>query len=139
MYRYYIGIGSNLGDKQQNLLQAVERMGSRIGRVTAVSSFYDTEPWGFQSANRFLNGACCVESLLPPLEVLEITQTIEREMGRTVKSADGAYHDRLIDIDLLQCYDASGSQLTISDDRLQLPHPLMEQREFVMKPLSEIK
>ena len=75
---------------------------------------------------------------LEVMEVLRVTQQIEREMGRTLKSVDGTYHDRLIDIDLLLCYDADGRSITLQTPELVLPHPLMYQRDFVMRPLREI-
>ena len=90
------------------------------------------------SANSFLNAACRVETPLSPLQVLDATQAIERELGRTAKSADGVYHDRIIDIDLLACLDVSGREVLVDVPRLKLPHPLMHLRDFVMKPLGEI-
>ena len=76
MYTYYIGLGSNLGDTRQHLLQAVEQMNQRIGQVTALSSFYETEPWGFCSPHRFMNAVCRIETELQPVELLEATQQI---------------------------------------------------------------
>lgn len=81
----------------------------------------------------FLNAAACVETLLPPLSVLHLTQEIEREIGRTHKSVGGAYSDRVIDIDLLLYGD-----LVLDTPELKLPHPLMHERRFVMEPLAEI-
>ena len=99
--RVYLGLGTNLGDKESNLHVAVRKINERIGEVTALSAFYVTAPWGFSSENSFLNAACCVESVLPPLDILRETQEIERELGRMKKSAGGNYSDRLIDIDIL--------------------------------------
>ncbi len=138
MYTYYIGLGSNLGDTRQHLLRAVEMMNERIGQVTALSSLYETEPWGFCSAHRFMNAVCRIETELQPLELLEATQQIELLMGRKEKSADGVYHDRIIDLDLLRGFDSEGCEVRVNDQRLQLPHPLMEQRDFVMTPLREL-
>ena len=138
MYTYYIGLGSNLGDTRQHLLQAVEQMNQRIGQVTALSSFYETEPWGFCSPHRFMNAVCRIETELQPVELLEATQQIEQSMGRKEKSIDGIYHDRIIDLDLLRCLDGEGHEVVVDDQRLQLPHPLMEQRDFVMIPLREL-
>jgi 2-amino-4-hydroxy-6-hydroxymethyldihydropteridine diphosphokinase len=104
----------------------------RIGHVSAVSSIYETAPWGFESEHRFLNMAIRVETRLLPRQTLYITQAIEREMGRKKKSHD-VYEDRLIDIDLI-LYD----QITLHTPELTLPHPLYREREFVMKPLGEI-
>lgn len=112
---------------------AAEEIEKRIGKVASLSAFYATEPWGFSSDNTFLNAAVGVETSLTPLEVLAVTQAIEREMGRTHKSAGGAYSDRVIDIDLLLYAD-----LVMDTPALQLPHPLMHERLFVMEPLAEI-
>lgn len=138
MYTYYIGLGSNLGDTRAHLLHAVELMNQRIGQVAALSSFYETEPWGFCSEHRFMNAVCRVVTPLQPLELLEVTQQIERQMGRKEKSADGVYHDRIIDLDLLRCFDGQQQEVWLDDARLKLPHPLMEQRDFVMSPLREL-
>ena len=133
MYEYFLAIGSNLGDKKQNLSTAIKLMEEQIGVLVRQSAFLATEPWGFQSGNSFVNADICMETELDPCEVLERTQKIEREMGRTVKSTNGEYHDRIIDIDILLFDD-----LKIKNPRLTIPHPLMEQRDFVMIPLREI-
>ncbi len=135
---YYLGLGTNLGNKEQNLRNAVQKIEERIGKVTSLSAFHITVPWGFHSANNFMNAACRVETTLQPLQVLEATQAVERELGRTTKSAAGIYHDRIIDIDLLVCLDASGTEVLVDTPLLKLPHPLMHLRDFVMKPLEEI-
>ena len=129
----YLGLGTNLGDKEQNLRMSIKKIEERIGNVVSLSAFYATAPWGFSSENSFLNAAVCVETTLLPLQVLEETQRIERELGRTEKSVNGLYADRLIDIDLL-LYD----DRVMDAEGLILPHPLMTERRFVMEPLSEI-
>ncbi|WP_373125309.1 2-amino-4-hydroxy-6-hydroxymethyldihydropteridine diphosphokinase [Bacteroides sp. HPS0048] len=129
----YLGLGTNLGNKEQNLRMSVQKIEERIGKIVSLSAFYVTAPWGFASDNSFLNAVVCVEAPLQPLEVLKETQAIERELGRTSKSVGGVYSDRLIDIDLLLYGD------TIMDEEgLILPHPLMVERRFVMEPLAEI-
>lgn len=138
MANVYIGLGTNLGDKEQNLRDAVHRIEEQIGKVLSLSAFYVTAPWGFASENSFLNAAACVETQLFPLEVLQETQTIERELGRTKKSVNGAYSDRLIDIDLLLYDDLVLSVTSADGAELNLPHPLMAKRDFVMRPLAEI-
>lgn len=138
MANVYIGLGTNLGDKEQNLRDAVHRIEEQIGKVLSLSAFYVTAPWGFASENSFLNAAACVETQLSPLEVLLETQTIERELGRTKKSVNGAYSDRLIDIDLLLYDDLVLSATSADGAELNLPHPLMAKRDFVMRPLAEI-
>lgn len=134
----YLGLGSNLGNRHDNLLRALDLIGQDVGRVVAVSSFIETEPWGFTSSNAFLNAACAVMTDLHPLEVLPLTQGIERTLGRTAKSTDGVYHDRTIDIDLLLCLDSQGRTIKVNTPTLRLPHPLIAQRNFVRIPLTEL-
>lgn len=138
MAKVYVGLGTNLGDKEQNLRDAVQKIEEQIGKVVSLSAFYVTAPWGFTSENSFLNAAACVETELSPLDVLQKTQTIERELGRMKKSINGAYSDRLIDIDLLMYEDLVLSVTSPTGAELNLPHPLMTERDFVMKPLAEI-
>ena len=130
-----MSLGTNLGDKEKNLRDAVHKIEEQIGKVISLSAFYMTAPWGFESDNSFLNAAVCIETELLPLEVLQKTQEIERELGRTHKSTGGVYSDRLIDIDLLMYDDLILSATSPSGAELNLPHPLMD---FVMKPMAEI-
>ena len=113
--------------------RAIALIDERVGTVQRVSSFIETEPWGFQSEHPFLNAACMVLTTLSPEQCLAETQKIERELGRTTKSKNGIYHDRPIDIDLLLYGD-----LRLSTPKLTLPHPRMYERDFVMIPLKEI-
>lgn len=128
----YLALGTNIGNKRRNMITAAALLAERVGDVLALSGFYETEPWGFQSENTFLNAALRLETSLSPLELLKATQQIEAEMGRTQKS-NGTYHDRIIDIDIL-LYD----DLILQTPELILPHPLMQDRRFVMEPLLEI-
>lgn len=129
----YLGLGSNLGDKHENLKKAIRNIGKLIGEIDRQSAFYTTEPWGFESKNSFLNACVKVKTNLSPHQLLESTQRIERAMGRKEKSHNAQYHDRLIDIDIL-LYD----DIHVNEPGLIIPHPLMEEREFVMVPLKEI-
>jgi len=129
----YLSLGSNLGNKEDNLTKAVSLISEKVGNVVRQSSFYYSEPWGFQSENSFVNLCIAVDTSLAPLDLLHSTQLIERTMGRTRKSKDGLYHDRIIDIDILLYGDQH-----ISLPELQIPHPLMTRRDFVMIPLREI-
>ena len=138
MAKVYRGLGTNLGDKEQNLRDAVQKIEEQVGKIVSLSAFYITAPWGFSSDNSFLNAAVCVETKLSPLEVLQETQMIEKELGRTQKSVNRMYSDRLIDIDLLLYEDLVLSVISASGVELTLPHPLMTERDFVMKPLAEI-
>ena len=138
MAKVYLGLGTNLGDKEQNLRDAVQKIEEQVGKIVSLSAFYVTAPWGVSSDNSFLNAAACVETKLSPLEVLQETQMIEKELGRTQKSVNRMYSDRLIDIDLLLYEDLVLSVISASGVELTLPHPLMTERDFVMKPLAEI-
>lgn len=133
MATVYLGLGTNLGDKEANLRTAIYKLQERIGKQVSLSSFYETAPWGFESDHSFLNAAIGLETNLPPIEILHITQEIEKELGRTKKSVNGSYSDRLIDIDIL-LYDT----LVLQTPELTIPHPLMTERDFVMNPLIEI-
>ena len=138
VHQVYLGIGSNLGNRRAILRQAIKLIGERVGEVTRQSTFIETEPWGFESANKFLNAVILCETDMTPREVLEATQQIERDMGRQKivhrTSSNRTYTDRPIDIDIL-LYD----DLTVDEPDLMIPHPLMEQRDFVMIPLKEIR
>lgn len=133
MASVYLGLGTNLGEKEKNLRDAVERIEERVGKVVSLSAFYATSPWGFESENTFLNAVVHIETKLPPQELLTLTQQIEREIGRTTKSVNHSYADRIIDVDVLM-YD----DLILNETNLVLPHPLMHQRLFVMEPMAEI-
>ena len=129
----YLGLGTNLGDKRKNLNDAIRMLENLVGEVEKVSSVIETEPEGFKSDNMFLNAVVKVRTALSPFELLDITQDVEKSLGRKEKSSNGIYHDRVIDIDIL-LYD----DINISTPRLVIPHPRMTQREFVMTPLTEI-
>ena len=139
-HQVYLGLGSNLGDCRKNLERAIRLIADRVGAVTRQSSFIETEPWGFESENRFFNAVILCETTQTPREVLRLTQQIERDMGRRKVVGGGLtvdgqriYSDRIVDIDIL-LYD----DLTVDEPDLKIPHPLMHQRDFVMIPLKEI-
>ena len=129
----YLGIGTNLGHKSQNLDSAVQRLKMDVGDVLSVSKFYPSQPWGFESKHSFLNAVVKVFTLLSPQDLLESTQLIERDLGRVSKSHHSNYHDRIIDIDIL-IYD----ELIMHSTQLEIPHKWMHQRDFVLIPLAEI-
>lgn len=152
---YFLSLGSNLGEREQTLRQAMQLIEQQIGPILRCSSFYYSEPWGFDSPNTFCNLCCAVETTISPLEVLHTTQAIERALGRTHKSTAYAtqasstprYADRTIDIDLIRAFDEHGQEVMCqiedpdtpaSKPLLILPHPLWQQRDFVMVPLAEI-
>lgn len=133
-HRVFLGLGSNLGDRQANIQRAIELISERVGEVIRRSSLIETEPWGFESENIFLNGVILCETTLTPRQVLRKTQKIERDMGRKKKTVNcQLYSDRPIDIDIL-LYD----DLTVDEPDLKIPHPLMQERDFVMIPLQEL-
>ena len=133
MHTVYLSLGSNLGDREATMRRAIGLLNERAGSVDRQSSFIETEPWGFESTNKFLNMCVRLLTTLSPEQLLMATKQIERELGRTQKSVNGQYHDRPIDIDILM-YD----DLQLSTPDLTLPHPHMQEREFVMIPLREI-
>ena len=140
----YLGIGTNLGDREANLRQALELLHERVGECLACSSIYRSAPQGFVSENQFANIVAVCQTDHSPMEVLHITQALEREMGRTEKSVNGIYHDRIIDIDLLMAYQGdaqwtNGEEIVCNTETLTLPHPRMQERDFVMIPLREVE
>ena len=133
MHQVYLSLGTNLGNRKRNIREAIEKIEELVGAVLRQSALYETKPWGFSSPNDFINACVLVETCLAPRQLLETLQGIEKEMGRTLKSVNGEYHDRIIDIDIL-LYD----NLKVNEPDLVIPHPLMEERDFVMFPLKEI-
>ena len=134
----YFGIGTNLGDREANLNAALHLLNERVGEQLACSSVYRSAPMGFESENEFANIVAVYDTPYSPEEVLLITQQIEREMGRTQKSVNGVYHDRIIDIDLLQAI-LNSKAIIQNSSTLTLPHPRMQERDFVMIPLREVE
>ena len=133
MPQLYLSLGSNEGDREALLHQAIDAIDRLIGPVGGIATFIETEPWGFESPHPFVNVALSVETSLPAMEVLNRAQSIERQLGRRRKSVAGQYEDRPIDIDLLLYGD-----LVLTTERLTLPHPLLPERLFVLEPLAEI-
>ncbi|MDR0834853.1 MAG: 2-amino-4-hydroxy-6-hydroxymethyldihydropteridine diphosphokinase [Candidatus Symbiothrix sp.] len=136
----YLALGTNLGDKEQNLSTAMELLNQQAGTITARSSIHKTEPWGFESANGFLNMVIRIETTLAPLELLHTVKTIEKQMGRPPRieeksndKSNAKYQDRIIDIDIILYGD-----VVYQSDELTLPHPLYKKRPFVLEPLNEI-
>ena len=128
----YLGIGTNLGNKEQNLQVAITALSIEVGEVLLQSSFYASEPWDFDSENDFLNAVVLVQTILTPTDLLAKTQKLERKIGRTTKTTL-EFADRVIDIDIL-LYD----NIIIDEPELKIPHQLLHLRDFVLIPLSEI-
>lgn len=131
MAKVYFLIGGNLGDREQNLQDTIEALRNDVGTVVTVSFIYETEPWGFNHEQSFLNQVVLLETNLLPEEVLNKTQEIEKKLGRVRKK--NRYSERTIDIDILLIDD-----LIIDTERLEVPHPRMGERMFALAPLYEI-
>ena len=131
MNNVFLGIGTNLGKRENNLAAAIKRIGENVGKVLKYSSIYETEPWGFRAEDQFLNMVIMVKSDLSPSVLLEQILNIESSLGR-VRSTE-RYSSRLIDIDILLYED-----IIVDDQNLKIPHPLLDKRRFVLVPLCEI-
>ena len=127
----FLGIGTNLGNRESNLEQAVARIEEYIGPVLNSSSIYETAPWGFQSEDEFLNMVVKVETELIPSGLLGRILMIESLLGRV--RGEKRYSSRLIDVDIL-LYE----NLIINEASLKIPHPLLQERKFILVPLCEI-
>jgi len=126
----YIGIGSNLGNREKNCLHAIEFLEKRGITVKKMSSMYETKPWGVKDQPLFLNMAIEIETELKPMELFKVLKSIEREIGREESLRWGP---RKIDLDIL-LFD----NIVLNRNNLIIPHPLMHERDFVLRPLCEI-
>ena len=124
-------LGSNLGDRAENLNSAILKLGNRTGKVLRTSSVYESEPWGMQSDFQFYNQCISLSTSLDPFALMDHIHAIELEMGR--KDGRGDFKDRIIDIDIL-FYDV----LEINEKELTIPHPKIRERRFALVPLLEI-
>ncbi len=132
LHKVYIGVGTNLGDKYQNICMAYQQILKLVGNITSKSSIYVSEPWGFESTEMFLNSVIEIYTSLTPHQLLKELKTIEKNIGRTRKTST-QYQSRIIDLDVL-LYD----DLIINKDNLTIPHPHFTKRNFVYIPLLEI-
>lgn len=128
----YLSLGSNLGDRIENLQSALKKIASISGTITKVSGYYETEPWGFETDQEFLNICVSLKTDFPPLTLLDQFQKIESELGRQRSNQKG-YASRTLDIDILT-YD----NICMQSERLTVPHTELENRNFVLLPLQEI-
>lgn len=137
MARVFLSLGSNLGDRRAYLEYALRQLAAHGVMITACSPTYETEPWPEQRVPRerwYLNRAVAIDTELSPYRLLELLQEIESSAGRVRPAAPAAqYADRTLDIDILLYEDQ-----ILSDDRLQIPHPLLHERRFVLIPLADI-
>lgn len=129
--RVLLSLGSNLGDKIEHLENAVEAIKVSIGAVEFISAFHESEPWGYQSKNQFVNICLTCYTKLTPAELLQIIKEIEVTMGRTKTIA--SYEDRCIDIDIIFFNNEE-----IQSEELTIPHPHFNNRPFVLIPIQEI-
>lgn len=127
-----ISLGSNLGDRQHYLQEAINAISKRIGHVNSESSIYETPPWGFETNNSFLNMCIEVYTNLAPLTLLKNLKVIETELGREKSTSDG-YSSRKIDLDII----LFGKQI-LTNKILSIPHPRFKDRRFVLQPLNDI-
>ncbi|MBQ7689768.1 MAG: 2-amino-4-hydroxy-6-hydroxymethyldihydropteridine diphosphokinase [Muribaculaceae bacterium] len=137
--RYYFNIGTNLGDRHQNVGRAIAAL-CALGTRCRVSKPMESEPWGFDSANRFLNVGVALDLDLPPHEVLDCVHDIERRLGSAAhRHADGSYADRLVDIDIMAIDDPHGQPVDINTPTLTVPHPHLHDRDFFLLPYQQLK
>lgn len=127
-----LGFGSNIGNRRTTIEQAYDMLSRTLGKMIKCSSFIETEPWGFECKDKFINSVAVFETLLSPLEALKVCNETEYALGRRRNNAVG-YASRTIDIDILFCEDR-----IIDTSELQVPHPLIDKRNFVLLPLKEI-
>ena len=130
-YTCYLSLGANLGQREASIIEAMRLLqASEKIQLTAVSSLYETPPWGKLDQPAFINAAAAVKTELAPLELLQICQSIEKQLGRQRHEHWGA---RTIDVDMLYI-----PGVTMDEEALKLPHPYMLQRSFVLVPLAEV-
>lgn len=127
----YLILGGNRGNREEIFLSAIDMVNKQIGKINSFSAPYESESWGFES-ELFINQVIVVETNLSPLEILGRCQEIETSLGRTRKT--GGYEARTLDIDILYI-----DSLIINTDQLNIPHPRIAERRFVLVPLTEIK
>lgn len=132
MKTVFFSLGSNQGDRLAFLQTAIFEINKRVGDIIAVSSVYESEPFGFDSDELFLNACCSVKTSKEPIDILRIINTIESESGR-VRTNQKRYSSRPLDIDIV-LIDA----LILQTDELTIPHPRFRERLFVLKPLSDL-
>lgn len=126
-----LALGSNLGNRKENLTKSIELINEHIGEVTMISQYFENEPVDFDSKNQFINMCVKVVSEKNPAEILKEIKSIEKSMGRTKTSK--RYEDRPIDIDIILY-----NELVLKSNQLIIPHPSYSKRPFVLAPMCEI-
>lgn len=136
-YRYYLNFGSNLGNRRENISLAIQRIEKMLGHGVC-SELAESEPWGFDSANSFINAGFAADSLLEPFEMLRLLKKVESELSAVPhRNADNSYCDREIDIDIMTAWDEHG-EIHISSPELTVPHPHLAERDFFLNPLRQL-
>jgi 2-amino-4-hydroxy-6-hydroxymethyldihydropteridine diphosphokinase len=133
MNSVYLSLGSNQGDRINYLQKSIEAIDNQIGKVVEISSYFETEPWGFITNTFFINQVICVKTLIEPLQLLEKIFAIESHLGRLRYRNNQMYTNRCIDIDIL-LYDEKIIEL----NNLTIPHKFLHERRFVLEPLNQI-
>ena len=130
----YINLGSNLGNRREFIQRALEKISSRFG-VCCISNYIESEPWGFESGNRFLNLGVSFKTEMLPEELLSALQSIEKSVScSSHRDSVGNYIDREIDIDIMAIDD-----LSYNSERLKVPHPHLHDRDFFLIPFKELQ
>lgn len=125
--------GGNIGNIEVNMALARQMIAEKVGHETAASTIYQSKAWGFDSDDVFMNQVLVVETKMEPMEVLEAIHEIENKLGRVRDESKTGYQSRTMDIDILYF-----GERVIDNSRLKVPHPLIDQREFVLIPLREL-
>ncbi len=133
MHNIFLSLGSNLGDRILNIRNTLEKINNNIGKIKNISKYYETEPWGFNTDNWFINIVIEIETNYSAEILLQKIQEIERKIGRRQKTIKSAYSSRIIDIDILFF-----ENLILKNQNLQIPHKHLHKRLFVLKPLNDI-
>ena len=127
-----IGLGSNMGDKAACLSRAAEMISAEAGEIKAVSSVWETEPWGFEADENFLNAVVVLETDWQPSRLMPLFRSVEGRLGRR-RNTGRRYESRVIDIDILLW-----GNLELSEPGLEIPHPRLADRRFVLVPMNEV-
>jgi 2-amino-4-hydroxy-6-hydroxymethyldihydropteridine diphosphokinase len=133
MTQVFLSLGSNQGDRFSFIKKSVKELEYKVGQLVSISSYYETEPWGYNSKTFFINQVICLNTNLTPAKLLEEILNIEEQLGRNRYLTNQFYSDRCIDIDIL----LYGDEIVEYTD-LKIPHKYMHERKFVLEPLNEI-
>jgi deoxyguanosine kinase len=128
----FLSLGSNLGDREFTIKKALDLLGLQVGKLITKSSVYETESWGVKSNNMYINMVVEIQTQLPPYKLMYKILEIEKQLGRE-RNEQILYQDRTIDIDIL-FYD----NIILFSEKLEIPHPKIVLRRFVLEPLNEI-